>query len=98
MVEVLHKMYERVPFDRLVDMLPAGGVQGTLKNAFSASQPYVYAKTGSMRNVYNLSGFLITDSGRILIFSFMNNHVDRPFNELKQDMAKILETLKRDYR
>jgi D-alanyl-D-alanine carboxypeptidase/D-alanyl-D-alanine-endopeptidase (penicillin-binding protein 4) len=98
MIEILLMLYQTVPEQRLYTMFPAGGVDGTIKNSFSGSEPYVFAKTGSMRHVYNLSGFLKTDGGKVLIFSFMNNHLDRPLAQVKTEMAEILEAIKKYYR
>jgi D-alanyl-D-alanine carboxypeptidase/D-alanyl-D-alanine-endopeptidase (penicillin-binding protein 4) len=97
MVELLTKLYRSPGVERWIGLLPAGGRSGTLRNAFSAPKPYIFAKTGSMRYVYNLSGFLLTDSGKFLIFSFMNNHFDVSFDVLKKAMETILTEFKEKY-
>jgi D-alanyl-D-alanine carboxypeptidase/D-alanyl-D-alanine-endopeptidase (penicillin-binding protein 4) len=97
MVHLLSKMYASVGTDRLCALLPAGGRSGTLQNAFAAQKPYIFAKTGSMRYVYNLSGYLRTDSGKFLIFSFMNNHFNVSFDVLKSAMNDVLTKFKEKY-
>ncbi len=60
------------------DLLPAGGVDGTLQDRFKspAMAGRVQAKTGSFEHVNALSGYLTTTSGRRLAFSiFCNNHM-----------------------
>lgn len=96
-VKLLEKIREEVPMDKLLEMLPTGGVQGTIRNDYKAEEPYVFAKTGTLRNVIALSGFLKTKSGKILIFSFLNNNYVVPTAEIKKGMEKILITVRDSY-
>jgi D-alanyl-D-alanine carboxypeptidase/D-alanyl-D-alanine-endopeptidase (penicillin-binding protein 4) len=89
-VALLQKTYEKVPKERLFSILPAGGKSGTLKNSFKSEQPFIFAKTGSMSNTYNLSGYLITKKGKTIAFSFMNNNFTRPMSEIKKEVERIL--------
>lgn len=98
MVHVLYKMYQELPQDRLFGLFPAGGVSGTLENWYvGAGAPYIYAKSGSLGNNYCLSGYLKTKSGKILIFSFMNNHFVQPSGEIKAKMQDIFEAIRDRY-
>lgn len=98
MVQVLYKLYIDLPLDRLLNLFPAGGVSGTLKESFSGQQgPYIYAKSGSLGNNYCLSGYLITKSNKILIFSFMNNHYRRSTTEIKQQMQSFFQQIRNHY-
>ncbi|MDR3272659.1 MAG: D-alanyl-D-alanine carboxypeptidase [Flavobacteriaceae bacterium] len=97
MVFILNKMYHEVQTERLLNFFPIGGVSGTLSGSFKGNPPYVYAKTGSMSGVYNLSGFIKTHSGRILIFSFMNNNFQHSNSEIKAQMEKILQYVRDSY-
>ncbi len=58
--------------------LPIGGVDGTLRRRFGGTllEGKVFAKTGTLRGVNALSGFMTTKSGKTLIFSAYAN--DRP--------------------
>lgn len=58
--------------------LPVGGVDGTLRRRFAgtALEGRVFAKTGTLTGVNALSGFMLTKSGKMLIFSAYAN--DRP--------------------
>ncbi|SDS59413.1 D-alanyl-D-alanine carboxypeptidase [Gramella sp. MAR_2010_147] len=96
MVRLIEKIEEEIPTEKLFKILAVGGESGTLKNYYKAETPYIYAKTGTLRNNHSLSGFLITKKGRILIFSFMNSNYTVSTSELKEGMTKILEQV-RDY-
>jgi D-alanyl-D-alanine carboxypeptidase/D-alanyl-D-alanine-endopeptidase (penicillin-binding protein 4) len=98
MVAVLSKMYTDIPEKQLFDYFPAGGVGGTLEDWYGGDpDPYIYAKSGSLGNVYCLSGYLRTKSGKTLIFSFMNNHFKQPTSEVKQQMERIFEAIRDTY-
>ena len=79
--------------DQLFELLPAGGELGTIRNWYGARDggpPYVFAKTGTLSNNHSLSGYVITDSGRKFIFSFMNNHYVNSSSVVKKEMEKVL--------
>jgi len=98
MVQVLSKLHEQVPEQRLFDIFPAGGVSGTLEDWYPGNpDPYIYAKTGTLGNVHCVSGYLVTKSGKTLIFSFMNNHYRHPSSEIKKRMQLIFETIRDTY-
>lgn len=98
MMEVLHKLYLELPKDRLLSLFPAGGEHGTLLDWFEGNpEPYIYAKSGSMGNTYCISGYLLTSSGKTLIFSFMNNHHRQATANLKKEMTTIFEMMRDTY-
>ncbi|WP_405396488.1 D-alanyl-D-alanine carboxypeptidase/D-alanyl-D-alanine-endopeptidase [Maribacter sp. Asnod2-G09] len=98
MVSVLDQLYTLVPQERLFSIFPAGGLSGTLKNRFAGDEkPYVFAKSGSLSNNYCLSGYLIANSGKVLIFSFMNNHFKQSTSEERNRLEQMLQTLRDTY-
>ncbi|MXV49745.1 hypothetical protein GS399_02090 [Pedobacter sp. HMF7647] len=93
-VKLLEKIYEKVnDQSRLFALLPNGGKSGTLKNYFKSEIPYVFAKTGSFSNNYNLAGYLVSKRGKIYAFSFMNNNFTLPSNQIRQEVERILSYL-----
>lgn len=93
MVTLLQKIYAEYPRETIEAVFPQGGVSGTLKDNYKNEVPYIIAKTGTLKNVHNLSGFLITRKGHWLIFSFMNNNFEVPNALVKSDMEKVLKNI-----
>lgn len=62
LAQVLTKFYQDPKFKVLIDGLPVGGVSGTLQNRFIRTSPnsvgLVRAKTGSLRGVVTLAGYV----------------------------------------
>jgi D-alanyl-D-alanine carboxypeptidase/D-alanyl-D-alanine-endopeptidase (penicillin-binding protein 4) len=96
-VRLWEKIYGEVPQDRLFDLLASGGKAGTLKNYYKADKPYIYGKTGTLSNNHNLSGFLLTKSGKVLIFSYMNNNYIVKASEMKKGMEQLLLSIRDKY-
>jgi len=95
MVNVLHKMYRETERSRLFQLFPAGGLEGTLKDRFTGTTaPYIYAKSGSLGNNYSLSGYLLTKKGKVLVFSYMNNHFTKSTAEIRKEMKVVLEAIR----
>lgn len=92
-VFLLEKIQKEVAEDRLFQLLPAGGVSGTIEDWYGAEQPYIFAKTGTFSNNHCLSGYLITASGRKLIFSFMHNNYKGSSRPYKEEMERVLKAI-----
>lgn len=91
MTEVLHQLYHLLPEDKLFGLFAVGGRSGTLRHRYGGtSQPYVFAKTGTLKNVLALSGYVHTRSGRTLVFSFMHNNFPGGGSGHKSEMEKVL--------
>jgi serine-type D-Ala-D-Ala carboxypeptidase/endopeptidase (penicillin-binding protein 4) len=80
------------------DALPAAGIDGTLENRMKQFQPTpdVHAKTGTMRGVSALSGYIKTKSQQTLIFSMMINGIPSqldPYYELEDRICGVIAKL-----
>jgi D-alanyl-D-alanine carboxypeptidase/D-alanyl-D-alanine-endopeptidase (penicillin-binding protein 4) len=96
MVYLLKKMHRQIPEEELFALMAQGGVSGTLENHFKGvdDKPYVIAKSGTLSNNYCLSGFLKTSKGRLLAFSFMDNHYQGSSEQKKRELESYLELLR----
>ncbi|MDT0675733.1 D-alanyl-D-alanine carboxypeptidase/D-alanyl-D-alanine-endopeptidase [Autumnicola musiva] len=97
MVKLLEKILAEVPQEKLFSIMATGGKSGTLKNYFKAEHPYIFAKTGTLKYNHSLSGYIKTNSGKILIFSFMNSNYTVSTSLLKQEMERILKIIRNNY-
>lgn len=96
--QVLEKMYNEFPEERLFSIFPIGGKTGTIKNRYrDTMQPYIYAKTGTLSNNVTLSGYLKTKSGRTLIFSLMNNNSVKNLSWIRNENEKLLRIVRDHY-
>lgn len=82
-IQVLYLAYHSPIKKDFINSLPQSGknIDGTFRHQTIYSKflpPNVYAKTGSMKGVVNLSGYFLTPNKRLLIFSIMiNNYVGK---------------------
>jgi len=93
MVIILKRIYDSIGERGIKNIFPAGGVSGTIRNYYKMDPPYIYAKTGTLSGVNTLSGFLFARSGKMLIFSFMNNNYRGSSIPFKAEMDKVLRVL-----
>lgn len=100
LVVLLEKLITEFGEQRVLGWFPAGGVSGTIRGSYRAPDgepPYVYAKTGTLRNNTALSGYIFTDSGKRLNFSFINNNYVIGNHQLRSEMQNVLEFIKANY-
>jgi len=99
-LEILNRLEEEIgDKERLKVFLPAGGLSGTLRNAYTldGGKPFIWAKTGSLRNMHLQSGWLETRKGKTYRFVFMNNNFVRTTPEVRAEMVRIMTNLHKHY-
>jgi serine-type D-Ala-D-Ala carboxypeptidase/endopeptidase (penicillin-binding protein 4) len=91
-------------FNLFIESLPVAGTEedtpeaaakgGTLANRLVDSGLDVRAKTGSMTGVSSLSGYMTTDSGRILVFVMLMDNYVGPGGDLRRLQDALLEAMR----
>lgn len=82
MIFVLNKLRSEFPWERITTIFPTLGNRGN-----------IYAKSGSMRGVYCLSGYVLTQKKKWLTFSIMINNHASTMSELRKKVVGLLEEL-----
>ncbi|TVR70468.1 MAG: hypothetical protein EA408_11235 [Marinilabiliales bacterium] len=92
-VWILEKMKDEFGFGRVSHLLPTGG-EGTLDNLYLEESGRIFAKTGTLGgNAVALSGFLVTEKGRTLIFSVLVNNHNKDSNDVRRATEKFLREI-----
>jgi serine-type D-Ala-D-Ala carboxypeptidase/endopeptidase (penicillin-binding protein 4) len=92
-IKLLEKIHAEIPEEKLFSIMAQGGKSGTVRNMFkleNEESSFVFAKSGSLSGVYNLSGYIITKKGKTILFSLMNNNFTKPTSQVRKEVEKIL--------
>ena len=92
LIAVLKKIYSRVGIQTIKNYFPQIDISETLKKY---NLKNVYAKTGSLRNNHNFSGYWISTKGNIYVFSIMVNHFTSPKIEISQAIGQLLNNFQK---
>jgi D-alanyl-D-alanine carboxypeptidase/D-alanyl-D-alanine-endopeptidase (penicillin-binding protein 4) len=95
-VYILNKMKNEFGWDRIKNILPTGGT-GTLSSYFKKDSGFIYAKTGTLSNNCALSGYLITQKGKVLIFSVLVNNYQTGATPVRKAVEKFLQSIREKY-
>ena len=91
LIRILKYMYRQKSFAQFYDALPIAGVDGTIGGRMKGTQAEnnVHGKTGSIRYVRCLSGYVRTSEGEMLAFAMLANNflVSSRAAEYVQDSA-----------
>ena len=95
MVSLLAAMGRHRYADAFRASLPVAGVDGTLKNRMkgTAAEGRVRAKTGTIRHVNALGGYVDARSGERLVFYIVANHNTAPASEVTGAMDEVCRVL-----
>ena len=96
MVWLLNQMKNEFGLERMKRLLPTGGL-GTLRSYYKQDSGRIYAKTGSLSGVVALSGYLITDKKRLLIFSVLVNNSNGSSIDVRKAIEKFISGYLRQY-
>jgi D-alanyl-D-alanine carboxypeptidase/D-alanyl-D-alanine-endopeptidase (penicillin-binding protein 4) len=89
MVQLLRYMAQHKAVEAFRDSLPEAGTDGTLKTRLKELRGKLRAKTGTIRYVNTLGGYLTTAAGEELAFSIMLNAAAAPGASNKDEVDAI---------
>ena len=95
-VYILNKMKNEFGFERMKTILPTGG-EGTLNSYYKKEAGFIYAKTGTLSNNCALSGYLITNKGKLLIFSILTNNYITGATPIRKAAERFLQGIREKY-
>ncbi|AMM52811.1 peptidase S13 [Rufibacter sp. DG15C] len=96
-IALLKKLQQERPTERLLTLMATGGQPGTFKSIYQAAVPFVFGKSGTLSHVHNQSGYIKTKSGKLLLFSFMNNNYSATSIEIRNEMVRIMTEVHEKY-
>ena len=87
LISSLENIYQLIGLERIKNIFPKNYI-------LKEREDFVWGKTGTLRNNHNYSGYIITDKGRIYVFSIMINHFTNDLSKIKEAIADFLIYLK----
>jgi D-alanyl-D-alanine carboxypeptidase/D-alanyl-D-alanine-endopeptidase (penicillin-binding protein 4) len=76
-------------------MAEPGEIDSTLEDRLAGLEGRVFAKTGTISNVNSLSGYLVGDSGREIVFSILTNGSGLPATTVRAAIDDVVRALSR---
>ena len=93
LVWLLEKLIDEFGIERISHLMPTGG-EGTLADLYLEERGRIFAKTGTLGgNAVSLSGFMITEKGRTLLFSVLVNNHNRDSMEVRTAVQEFLSEI-----
>ena len=95
--DIFAAMMKDPHFDVWKNCLTIAGTDGTTRKRLTDHPNRVFCKTGFISGVRSLSGYVVTDSGKTLVFSFIYNGITprgseatKPYEECQDDALRVL--------
>ena len=86
-VSSLEKINYYYDFEKIKEIFPTNYI-------ITDTEPFVWGKTGTLKNNHNYSGYLTTDKGKQYVFSIMINHFTEDLDKIKSAIVDFLIFLK----
>lgn len=99
LIDVLNKIHKSISSPKIKDYFPQANSEGTLSMyAPNYNIPFVYAKTGSMRNHHLLAGYLLSSTDKNYSFIISVNNFKGERKTIQKGIAALLFVLKNKMR
>ena len=95
LVAVLEQIHQQIGMEEIKKFFPSTTLNGIEKDPWGSDQPYVFAKTGTLRHNLTLSGYLLGRKNTPYAFSIMVNHVSAPNAEVRKGIGSLLAYLRK---
>lgn len=95
-VHVLNRMKNEFGMERISVIFPTGG-DGTLGALYKDEKGKIYAKTGTLGGVVALSGFLLTEKNKWLVFSVMVNNHRGSASAVRKSIEQFMKSVRARY-
>ena len=92
-IQVLKLIKKEIQWSKIELLFPKSGESGTLLDYPNLYN--IYAKTGTLRNNHNLSGFFKNKKGEIFMFSVMVNHFNSTITEIRNGITEIINKIQK---
>ena len=92
-IQVLKLIRKEIQWPKIKQLFPKSGESGTLLDYPNLYK--IYAKTGTIRNNCNLSGFYENRKSKIIMFSVMVNHFSTSTDEIRSGIAEIIKKIQK---
>ena len=87
LVTSLERIYLSIGLERVKRIFPNNFI-------IEDNEDFVWGKSGTLKNNYNYSGYIITNKGRQYVFSIMINHFTEDLDKIKSAIVDFLIFLK----
>jgi len=87
LVNSLERIYLSIGLDRVKRIFPNNFI-------IEDNEDFVWGKSGTLKNNYNYSGYIITNKGKQYVFSIMINHFTEDLDKIKSAIVDFLILLK----
>ena len=90
-IQVLKLITKEIQWTEIKKLFPKSGESGTLLDYPGLKN--IYAKTGTLKNNCNLSGFFENRKGKIIMFSIMVNHFNSSAGQIRKGIDEIVNKI-----
>ena len=87
-IMALHQIWDKFGMEEIRVLFPELNIDYTEQGINEKAG--VYAKTGTLSNNFNISGYIITNRSNMYLFSFMVNHFLGSNKSVRKELQKIL--------